>query len=365
MGARSMSFVGMDVAQMTAVGRSLAQSGEQVTRITLAMDQLVDRSLQQWQGGDAVAFSATWRAHLRPRFVSASQSLEDMARTVAQNIAQQEAASRGAAAGGGAQGMTPAQLDALRTILEDTGHGLNILGGIEEVAKILDELSKKLERFPNGRDLLAFLSKEADLSWGTALKSLKSVGGVFTGLGIALALSEFKVALDTSDEPAAWDAVFDLTFGTAASFVPFGGIAWAGATYVTEVVGTAAYEHFDVATHTQNFVLSQMFGPGVRGDNMTPEQAAAFTARYEGLTGIAYSVVDHLGAAIYTAGEGVAEVVWQGMQGAQVGAEVLQEGAGALREGAEALEAELEENLHDLGRRAADVFAGVKAPWQR
>lgn len=104
-----VNIIGMDVAQMSSVARSLAQASDEVEQITRVMDQLVDRSLQQWQGGDAFSFSQSWRSGMRPNFLAASQTLDDMARQVSQHIAEQETASgRGAdSAGGGQPGSGP------------------------------------------------------------------------------------------------------------------------------------------------------------------------------------------------------------------------------------------------------------------
>lgn len=103
------NIIGMDVPQMHSVARSLAQASDEVARITRVMDQLVDRSLQQWQGGDAFSFSQSWRSGMRPNFMAASQTLDDMSRQVSQHIAEQEAASgRGSDfAGGGQPGSGP------------------------------------------------------------------------------------------------------------------------------------------------------------------------------------------------------------------------------------------------------------------
>lgn len=86
----STGFIGMDPAVIRRIGADLQVQANNLVAITSAVDGSVSRSLQLWQGQDAVDFSHLWASGYRPKLEVLRHRLEELAKLAGVNADEQE-----------------------------------------------------------------------------------------------------------------------------------------------------------------------------------------------------------------------------------------------------------------------------------
>lgn len=284
-------FQGMDPVVLRGIAERMRTQAALLDDVLVTVQRTVDEAISLWDGDDAHGFNGWWTSHYRPALSAAHQSLVGAAAAIERNVNEQERASGvggagGAAGSSGPRGVTPqeyaaaqAEIDRLirEGILQPTFVGADAVALFAELSKHTD-----LSTIRSLDDLASAVNK-MELS-----SPFKGAGGPFAVLQFGLSAYDLNAAIHSSNEPDAWRAGLDMSLGTAASFVPGGGIAWWGGTKIGEglywfgqdVVG------LDTPNVGYNYAIESTFGPGVRAEDLTPEQTQILTDRYEGWTGI-------------------------------------------------------------------------------
>jgi uncharacterized protein YukE len=295
------NFVGMDPGAVRQVGSGLKSQSHQVEAITSAISSLVHQAQSAWHGGDSTRFAQSWASRYRPQMDALREWLDHMATSATANATQQEQTSSG---GGGSHAATG-------------GHGGGG-GSVPDLAGIAQDLQKLLIGVPGlamdaAHNLIENLPslKSAEKLMGVS-KVLRAGGIVFGVADIALTLTHLKISLDAGDDPAVLADLLDLTLGTAASVVPFGGLAWEGGKLIGEGLYNVENHFYDVAGGARHFGAIMLYGPGVDMGTLTSEQIDALNDRYDGPMGVANSIFDHINGAANDASSALGVPLFQG-----------------------------------------------------
>lgn len=368
-------MIGSDVEALRRLAMQFDQSAQRLRALTGQVSNGVQVSA--WVGPVSVRFRTSWDSEHSGKLKAAAAVLESNAQILRQNAADQEATSAsleggagsgslaGGASGGGLSSLSPERVRQLEESIrawavEHPGLALEVVkllkdGDYLKAGKLLPSIGD-LGPMLNGLELAGPVSGLAG--------SLKTPGGILGLLAAGFSAKDLGEALGVGDEPGAWRAGVDLTAYVVTAGVPGGGIAW----WLGSEIGDRGYKAADQIFHVTdaNFAsgVRSQFGPGVDPNNLTPEQAAAMTQRYEGPTGIAYSITDGVMAPIYFTGDAVGNAVYDA--GTAVGDAIYDTGTtvgNAVYDAGTAVGDAVNDTSQAVGN-AIDAVKKVKWPWQ-
>jgi len=254
-----MTFVGMDLEQVSRKAELLAAQGHQLESLIAQVDGVVDHAGWAWPGPDSDAFRDAGFAAYRPAMGRAAEQLVAAVTVLRGQIADQAAISGESVPGGSA----PWPLDWGR--LADA-----VRSG--DFPSIEDYLLAGFSGFEIGTSVAGFVKDLAE-TWKDAWKLEHWPGGGFLsnalkGVGLGFSVSDFVAAMQRGDGAGGVKSLFDVGFTFASAPIS---VLWTGLS--TEV-------GFFLPLNSQDSDALYSYMVNQRG--MTPEQV---TERWSGVQG--------------------------------------------------------------------------------
>ena len=298
-------FVGADVEQLLALATRLDLQSQKFTEI--ATSSTAALMVAAWTGANIDHVRDEWKRRSRPAIAASARALAVLAMELRKQAQQQEVASKVGAFSSPSEGWgSPAQVHSKAVDVEKLN---NLLDGIYNKAKggataaslllEFDELMRSLlpgVKIRNFTDLVKRinglkLTGPSDLLNG--LKGFK-IGSFLSLAGMIFSANDLRVALGKGHEADSIEAGFDLAAGLVGVVVPGAGLAWEAGKFVGEKGLNAVQPLWNTTDSAYNSAVEDRFGPDIDPNNLTQDQAAIMTKRYDGPGGVFWSISDSM-----------------------------------------------------------------------
>lgn len=321
-----MTYVGADVESLRSAAAQLRSVADELDGHNQALTSLLGGI--DWAGDVATRFLSGWTGGHRIKLTLTSQFFRDAAETLERNAGEQQAASTDLAGGAPAGGpFAPAGGDRL-DLLSVAGDALEDIKDYAEAplslalvgaAFVRNGPLSKLLVAPDDWAALRLLAARGKLGalhlFGrTGSPALAGqLGGLTTSVRSVTAWGLFKpfnqakggAALTAAagglsfylahrqhggSDAETYGAGVDAVLGTAASFVPGGGVVYTASSVATKQVYGWLDDRLDIIDSGVDNYAQRAYGTD--SANLTPDQAAALNKRYSGLGGLFRSNYD-------------------------------------------------------------------------